>query len=107
MWQKRILLCLVEAVNLIHEHDGARAVLAGLLRVGHHLLDFFDTAEHRRELDEIGLGDLRDDLGQRGLAYARWTPEDDRPRIIALDLHPQRLARREDVLLPHELLERA
>ena len=98
------MLGFVEAVDLIHEHNGARAILPRLFRIGHHLLDFLDAGQHRRKLYEAGLGDARNDLRQRGLAYARRPPEDDGAGVIALDLQPQRFARRQNVLLADKFL---
>ena len=46
--KKRILLGFVEAMNLVDENDGARAVLPRALRVGHHLLDFLDPGSARQ-----------------------------------------------------------
>ena len=105
--EKGVLLGFVEAVHFVHEDDGAGAILAGALGVGHDLLDFLDAAQHRGELDEVGVGHARDDLGQRGFADAGRSPEDERAGIVALDLHAQRLAGRENVLLPDEFVERA
>ena len=97
----------VEAMDLVDEDDGAGAVLAGAFGVGHHLLDLLDPGQDGGELDEFGLGDFGDDLGQSGFADAGRPPEDDRTDVVALDLHAQRLARRKDVLLPDELIEGA
>ena len=105
--QKSVLLRLVEAMYFVHEDDGARAVLPRALRVGHDLLDFLDAGQHGREFDEVGVGHARDDLGQRRLANAGRSPEDERAGVVALDLHPQRLAGREDVLLADKLVKRA
>ena len=105
--EKGILLRFVEAVNLVDENDGAGAVLAGAVGIAHDLLNFLDAGEHGGEFDEVGLGDTGDDLGERGLAGAGRAPEDHRGRIIALDLHPQRFAGADQVLLPDELVERA
>ncbi len=105
--QEGILLRFVEAMNFVDEDDGARAVLAGAVGIAHDLLDFLDAGEHGGKLDEVGLGDAGDDLGKRRLAGAGRAPEDHRGGIIALDLHAQRLARTDQVLLPDEFVERA
>ena len=105
--QESILLRLIEAVNLVDENDGARAVLPRPLGVGHHLLDFLDPSEDGGELDELRLGHVRDDLRQRGFARARRAPENQRARIVALDLRVQRLARSDEVLLPDKFVQRA
>src|SRR6266851_4784275 len=105
--QKRILLGLVEAVNLVDEQDGARPEPSRLLCLHHHLLDLFDPGEHSRKLDEARLSLLRNDLRERRLPGPRRTPEDHRDRVIALNGQPQRLARRQQMLLPDVLLQRA
>ena len=105
--QKGILLRFVEAVDFVDEDDGARAVLAGALGIAHDLLDFLDAGEHGGELDEVGLGDAGNDLGERGFAGAGRAPEDHRGGIVALDLHAQRFAGADQVLLADEFIERA
>jgi hypothetical protein len=81
--------------------------LPGLVGVGHHRFDLLDAGEHGGELDELGVGEVGDDLGQGGLAHAGRSPEDERAGVVALELHAQRLAGSEDVLLADELLEGA
>ena len=104
--QERVLLRLVEAVDLVDEHD--RPAAGGppdALGLGHHVADFLDARQHRAERDEPRLGRVGDDAGERRLARARRAPQDDRLEQIALDRFPQRLARREQLLLPDELVE--
>ena len=103
--QEGILLRFVEAVNFVDEDDGARAVLAGAIGIAHDLLDFLDAREHGGELDEVGFGHAGDDFGERRLARARRSPEDHRRGIVALDLHAQRFARADELLLPDEFIE--
>ena len=105
MRQKCILLRAIEAMNLVDEDDGARAVLPRPLGLHHHLLDLFDPGHHRRILDELRLGAPRNDLRQRRLSYSRRSPEEDRADVIALNLHPQRLTRRKQMLLPHKFIQ--
>ena len=87
MRQEGILLRLVEAVNLVDEHDGASTVLAGTVGVGHDLLDFLDAREHCGELDELGLRDAGNDFCERGFAGAGRSPENHRTGVVAFDLH--------------------
>ncbi len=75
--QEGVLLGFVEAVNLVDEDDGARAVLAGAFGIGHHLLDFFDSGEDRGELDELRLGHARDNFCERRFPRAGRTPKDE------------------------------
>src|SRR5277367_3676474 len=106
MGEKGILLRLVEAMNFIDENDGSGAVLASAVGVAHDLLDLLDPDHHGGKSDEIGLGDAGDDLSESGLARARWSPEDHRGRIVALDLHAQRLAGTDEMFLADEFIER-
>ncbi len=94
-------------MDLVDEEDGARAEVRGLLRLGHHLLDLLDAGEYGGELDEAGLSDLCDDLGQRGFADAGRSPEDHRGCIVPLNLQAKRLAGTEEMLLANKLIQRA
>jgi hypothetical protein len=89
MGQEGILLGFVEAMNFIDEDDGPRAVLAGAVGIGHDLLDFLDPGHYGGELDEVSLGDTRNNLGESGLASSRRAPEDHRGGVIGLDLHKE------------------
>ena len=75
--------------------------------LGHDLLDLLDAGHDGGELDEVGLGDARDDLGERGFAGAGRSPEDHRAGVVVVDLRAQRLAGPEQMLLADELIERA
>ena len=92
-------------MNFVNEYDGARAILPGPLGIRHHLLDFLDARQHCGKLDEIRLRHARDDLGQSRLAGPRRPPENQRARIVALDLCAQRLARTHQVFLPDVFLQ--
>ncbi len=106
--QEGILLCLVEAMDLVHEDDRAAAGAAPpILRRRHDLLDLLDAGQHRAERDEMRLGQLRDDAGERGLAGARRSPEDDRLQQVAFDGLAQRFAGAEDFVLTDDLVERS
>ena len=99
MWQECVLLRFVEAMDLVNENDGASSVLTSAFGIGHHLLDLFDPGEHGGELDELRLGHIGDDLGERGFAGAGRSPEDQGTGVVALDLHAQRLARADQMFL--------
>ena len=106
--QERVLLRLVEAVDLVDEDDRAPAGRSrGSLGVGHHVLDLLDAGEHGAERHEPRLRRVGDDARERRLAGARRSPEDDRLQQVALDGLAQRPARREQILLADELVERA
>jgi hypothetical protein len=91
-------------MNLIDEEDGAGVHLRGLASGGHHLLDLLDAAHDGGKLNEVGLGCFGNDFCERGFPHAGRTPEDHGSGIrrigpVALDLHAQRLAGTEQVLL--------
>ena len=102
--EKRVLLRLVEAVDLVDEQNRPTAGRTALpLGRRHDFADVLDAREHRAELHEMRAGHSRDDAGERGLARARRSPEDDRLQEVALDRLSQRHAGRENVLLTHAL----
>ena len=102
-----ILLCLVEAVDLVDEDDRAAAGAASsILRRRHDFLDLFDSGQHRAERDEVRLCQLGDDTGKRCLARAGRSPKDDRLKQIALDGFAKRLAGTEDLVLADDVVER-
>src|SRR5579864_796156 len=107
MRQKRVLLRFVEAVNLIDEDNRPRAVLLCPLRIGHDLLDLLNPRQHGREFNELCLGHVCDDLCECGLASPGRSPENNRARIITLDLHPQRLPRPDQMFLPDVFVQRS
>jgi hypothetical protein len=103
--QKRVLLGFVEAVDFVDEQHRAAAHPAEAFGVRHHRLDLFYAGQHRAERHELAACDARDQARERSLANARRPPQDQRAQLIALDLRPQRLARRQDVLLSYKVLE--
>ncbi len=75
--QQRVLLGLVEAVDLVEEQDRALAVLAEpLLGPGEHLAHVLHAGAHRRQALEGPLGRRGDQLGERRLARAGRAPQD-------------------------------
>ena len=84
--QDRVLLCLVEAVDLVDEEDRPKPFPPeAISRSGDHGADVVDAGRHRRDLFELGTGPLRDDSRDRGLSGARWPEEDHRGRAVVLD----------------------
>ena len=73
--QKRILLRLVKAMNLIDKDNDALSVHTTAIRLLHHRADLLDPARHSRERDELRLRTRGDDLRQRCLADAGRSPE--------------------------------
>ena len=94
-------------MNLVDEDDGAAAgPPAPVLRRRHDVLDLLDPRQHGAERDEMCFCHLGDDAGERGLAGAGWTPQDDRLNEVALDRLTQRPAWRENLVLADDLVER-
>src|SRR5581483_4593980 len=105
MRQECILLGFIEAVDLVDKNHGPGAILPRPFGIGHHLLNLFDPGQHGGELDELRLGHVGDDLRQRGLAGSGRPPEDERARVIALDLDAQWLSWPDQMLLANVLVE--
>ena len=104
--QQRVLLGLVEAVDLVEEEDRrpARALpaLAGALD---HRADLGFAGVDRRLLLERPLGPGRGDPRQRRLPRPRRPVEDRAVRTPALDRRPQRRSLAQHVLLPNQLVQ--
>jgi len=104
--QHRVLLTLVEAVDLVDEQDGAlaggAAQLASLLD---HATQIGDPGRDRGEGDESGLPAIRRDGGERRLPSAGWSPEDHRRDLPCVDGLAQDPARADQVGLTDELVE--
>ena len=106
--QQRVLLGLVEAVDLVEEEDGrAPARLAALARPGDHRSDLGTTGVDGRLLLDRPAGGVGDDPSDRRLAGARRTVQDHRVRPGGLDRGAQGRARGEQMLLADQVLERS
>ena len=106
--EERVLLGLVEAVNLVDKQNrAAPAGAPGPLGLGHHLADFLDAREHCRKRDEVRARRLGDESRETRLPRARRAPENHRLQQVALDGLPQRLAGRQQILLADVLVEGA
>ena len=106
MREQRVLLGLVEAVDLVEEEDRALPALAepvlGPLDDLAHVLHAGVDRAHRLE----GLvGRARDEPGDRGLAGPGRAPEDHRRQPVPLDERPERATRGEQVALADHLVE--
>ena len=104
--EKRVLLRLVEPVDLIGEEHRPQPGPAVLLRLRHHILDLPDPAGHCAELHEGGPGPAGDDPRQRGLPHSGRPPEDHGRDLIPVNELPQDLPRSQQMLLPHIFLQR-
>ena len=105
--QQRVLLRLVEAVDLVEEEDRRAPRVAPLARPRDHLADLRPPRVDGRELLEGGVGVLGGHPRERRLAGARRAVEDHRVRVAGLDRRAQRRALAEQVLLADEVVERA
>ena len=104
--QQRVLLGLVEAVDLVQEEDRRGAgQLPTLSRPLDHRPDLRPPGLHRALLLERGAGGPRDDPCQRRLAAPRRPVQDHRVRMPGLDRPAQRRALGQQVALADELLE--
>ena len=99
--QKSVLLCLVEAMNLIDEEDRPLAVGRVLLGLLHDRADLPDAARHGGKVDEPRLRLSCDDACQGRLADARRPPEDHREDLVLGDELREHLPPTHEMLLPH------
>src|SRR5580692_2316362 len=99
MRQERILLRLVEAMNLVDEDDRAAIRIARDLRALDCIANILDSAEHGGDRDELGVESLRDEQRQRGLADSRRAPQDHRVQSAGFERDAQGLAGAEQLLL--------
>ena len=105
--QQRVLLCLVEAVDLVEEEDRRPPAGPALAGAGDHLSHLGAPGLDRGQLLERRVGVLGRQPRERGLAGSRRAIEDHRMRVAGLERDAQRRARREQVLLADELVQRA
>ena len=106
--QQRVLLRLVEAVDLVEEEDRPLPVAAEpVARPLHDAAHVVDPGGDGRELLEGGTRLDRDDPGQRRLADSGRPVEDERAQAVLLDRAAERRPLPEDVLLADQLVERA
>ena len=106
MGQKGVLLCLVEAMNLIDKQDGlagtTRLMILSTLNGRANLLH---AIEHRRQRFEVIVTGGGDDLRQSGLAYTRRAPKNHRVRQLVLNRLIDRFSRAEQMILPNKLFQ--
>jgi hypothetical protein len=107
MRQQRILLRLVEAMNLVEKQDRPPATSALIFRVADRCTNFLYTRRHRRQRGKASPKLRRQDLRQRRLACARWSPQNQRRKLLRLKRSRKQLSRPKQVLLTDELIEAA
>src|SRR5579875_136272 len=104
--QKCILLRLVEAMDLVDKQQRLSAQAACAFGIGHYRFDLFDPAQYGAKGDELSAALSGNEYRQTGFPGAWGPPQDQRGKLAALDLRPQRLARADQMLLAQEFLER-
>ena len=106
--QERVLLRLVEPVDLVHEEDRALALKRQpVARRRDDLAELAHAAQDGAEGHEEALGRRGDDACNGRLPAPGWPPEDHRAHPVGRDgLHEER-ARREEVGLADDVRERA
>jgi hypothetical protein len=105
--QDRVLLRLVETVDLVDEEDRPPAAAAeALFRPLEHGAHVVDPRRDGGQLLELGARVLGDDPRNRRLPASRWAMEDHRRNAVLLDREPERGPLAQDVFLPDELVER-
>ncbi len=86
MGQKRILLRLVEAMDLINEQYGlARAVSLLVLRLFDSRANFFDAGQNRGQRFKMTVTGLGNDPGQGSFTHTRRSPQNHGMGLLFLD----------------------
>ena len=107
-WGKqRVLLALVEAVDLVDEqHRPLPLLVAPRGRLGDRLAQLLDARHDRRERHEPRVRLRRQQPAERGLPGPGRAPQNQRRQLSRLERAPQQLSRPEQVCLPDKLAER-
>ena len=104
--QDHVLLGFVEAVDLVNEQDGGLLVESlAFLGAGHRLAEISHAGRHCADRLEMRLRDGGDEPGQRSLAGARRSPEQDGRYTVDFYSPAQDPVFGKDMLLPHEFVE--
>ena len=101
-----ILLTFIEAMDLVHEHDGPLAVHAQVFfRLRHHGLHVLLPRHRGVDLGKGRAGGVRDHLGQCGLPGPGRPVKDDGAQLVRLNGTIKKPPLPDDVLLPHYLVQ--
>ncbi len=106
MWQKRILLTLIEAVDFIDKQDGATSGIAVLPGALDGFADLFYARRHCGDAFHISLAVTTDNFGQRGFSCPWRPPQDHRMQMPGLDSAWQRFTGSQQMLLPNIFCQR-
>ena len=105
--EKVILLPLIKPVNLIHKKNGSLSVHSKIvLRLSDHFLHIFLACHGCIDLRKFCTGSMRNDFCYRRLPCAGRSIENDRPQFIRPDSPIKQFILSDDVLLPHNLIQR-
>ncbi len=104
--QEGILLRAVEAVDFVHEENGALPEAPPVARLLEHLPQVLHAGENRRKLLEMQPGPVRHEPRHGGLAGSRRPPENHRARRFAVRDAAQRPALAKEMVLADDLGKR-
>src|SRR5579875_939408 len=93
-------------MNFVDKQQRLPARAACTFGIGHYRFDLFDPAQYGAKGDELSAALSGNEYRQTGFPGAWGPPQDQRGKLAALDLRPQRLARADQMLLAQEFLER-
>ena len=107
MRQKRVLLAFVEAVHLVHKHQGAPPFqpVARSLRLLDRFADVLDATQHRADGDELRVKSVGHQPRNRGFSGARRPPQNAAMRLARLKSQAQRHTRAQDMRLPDHIAQ--
>ena len=106
--QDHVLLCFVEAVDLVDEKDGPLPLLFPAdACIRDELAQLGDAGRDGGEGCKVGVAVPGDEARQRRLAAARRPPEDQRRDVVGVDRPSQWTLRSDEMLLPDELVKGA
>src|SRR5690348_14553137 len=94
-------------MDLVGEQDRPTPHSPARLRFGYDLSHARDAFRHGRERDELAIGVLCDHLRDGRFSAARRPPENHRTHASLLDRVTQWFARREEVSLTDDVVERS
>src|SRR5579859_844189 len=103
--KKGVLLRLVEAMDFVHEHNGALAGVGLVFGGSHHFLDFLDACKDGAEGDKFRTCEAGDQTRESGFAAARRTPEEHRGDLVIFDLLAKRFAWAEKLFLADKFIK--
>jgi hypothetical protein len=103
--QEAVLLGAIEAVDLVHEQQGALADRGMVARGGEHLAQIGDAREHGRDRLEPQANRFGEQPCDRGLAGTRRTPEHHGRKPAGGDHSPDRAFGSGQMLLPDHVVE--